>query len=315
MIVQPHVYASADGTRFAVLLVTPRRPLVELAGDVFSGLAQASAPRIETHTVEVQDPVYGQTCSDGCGGDDSGGGCDGDYGSGSTWTPPSIHDAGLGDGAVVSETIGPYQFIRAQPTSSTELAGWLDQLGYAYMPADLDAVAPYIALGYHVVAIRVALAKPMSAPMIPISLTWAGSELRVPAALGHGAVSPGTLTVYIAAEGRYEFANAQIRFAGRTSASLESGFLTRNEITLDQNQPPAYDPVAYRVLDTSFQEVKIVTKEVHVPVEVDCSQQEESGGGCCNDCNARPHTRYDLLSIVAALGFVLRRPRRRRRRA
>ncbi|HEX5060225.1 MAG TPA: DUF2330 domain-containing protein [Kofleriaceae bacterium] len=311
LVVQPHVSTSADGTRFAVLLVTPDRPIVELAGDVFSSLAQTTAPRIDIHTVEVPDPALGQQCAtyeSGCGGGESDG-CGGDFGDdGSSWTPPKIGDAGLGDGGLVQEMIGPYQFVRAQPTSAMELAGWLDQFGYAYMQKDLDAVAPYIALGYHVVAIRVSLDHPLTAPMIPISLTWAGSELRVPAALGAGAVGTGTLTVYIAAEGKYQFPNATIRFARQTSAG-GAGYLTRNQITLDQNLPPEQDPIAYRVTNSDFQEVTTQTEYVHVPVDVDCSQQEERGG-CCNECNAKPRNRLDLLTIVVAVAFVLRRRRR-----
>jgi hypothetical protein len=309
MIVQPHVTTSLDGTRFAVVLVTPQQPIVELAGDVFTGLAQATAPVQEIHTVEVPDSSLGTRCASYY----SGGGCGGGYdygGGGATWDPPAVTDARLGDGAVVSETIGPYQFVRAQPTSTSELARWLDLLGYAYMQTDLDAVAPYVALGYHVVAIRVAVAKPLVAPMIPIALTWAGSELRVPAALGHGAVAPGPLTVYVAADGRYEFANGRVRFAGRTSAMTGTEtYVTRSEIMLDQNQAPAFDPIAFRVLDGNLREIETVTQEVHVPVRVDCSRDDS--GGCCSDCSARPRTRYDILSIVAALAFVLRRPRRR----
>jgi hypothetical protein len=126
----------------------------------------------------------------------------------------------------------------------------------------------------------------------------------VPAALGHGAVSPGTLTVYIAGDGQYVLPDAKIRFAQRTSFG-SIGYLTRNEITLDQNKPPSQDPIAYRGNDVPFQEVIEMTKEVRVPVEVHCDD------GCCSNCNARPRTRVDLGLIVIAVAFVLRRKRRR----
>jgi len=304
MIVQPHVATGLDGTRFAVLLVTPARPIVELQGDVFSNLARVTAPLIDTEIVEVEDPAMGQVCS-GCGSSNSDG-CGGDYGDDTWWTPPGVGDAGLGDGGLVEEMLGPYQFVRAQPADSMQLAQWLDQLGYTYMQDDLDAVAPYISLGYHVVAIRVSLDKPLRAAMTPIALTWPGSELRVPASLGRGAVTTGPLTVYIAAEGRYELPGASVPFA-RFTGGGDAPFLTRNEIVLNQNRPIANDPIATHVADDVFQEVKVVTKYVHVPVSVMCEDR-----GCCQDCNARPRTRVDLVTVVFAVGYVLRRRRRRR---
>lgn len=307
MVLQPHVTASTDGTRFAVLLVTPERPIVELTSHVFGTLARVTKPRIEHRTVEVPDPSLGKVCSSGCESNNDG--C-GSWPEDNSWDPPGIGDAGLGDGGLVEEMIGPYQFVRAQPMDAAELAGWLDQLGYAYMPEDLDAVAPYIALGYHVVAMRIALDEPINGSLVPVALTWPGSELRVPAALGHGAVAPGTLTVYIAAEDKYALPGAKIRFAGRTSAG-GAGYLTRNEITLDQNKPPEQDPIAHLSVDGDFQEVEVITKEVRVPVEVPC---EDEGGGCCSDCSTKQRPRFDWGVIVVAVVLVLRRRRPSRRR-
>lgn len=313
MIVQPHISTSNDGTRFAVLLVTPARPIVELQGPIFDELATRTAPLIQTEIVEIKDPVYGTVCEEpepvACGG--GGGGCGGDWGNGGDWwDPPGIGDAGLGDGGLVEEMIGPYQFVRAQPTSSAELAGWLDQLGYAYMQADLDAVAPYIDLGFHVVAIRVAIDRPLSENLTPIALTWPGNALRVPAALGHATgVGPGRLTVYIAAEQKYVMPGAKVPYAQQTSISGMT-FLTRNEIMLDQSKPVSADPIAVHLDNLPEREVKVVVEEVRVPVEVPCDREPDQDRGCCGDCNAKPRNRVDLLLIVGAVAFVLRRRRR-----
>jgi hypothetical protein len=102
--------------------------------------------------------------------------------------------------------------------------------------------------------------------------------------------------------------NANVRFAKWTSGTMGANYLTRMEITLDQNQPPAQDPIAAQAYG-DFQEVTTVTKTVRVPVEVTCND------GCCNDCNAKPKTRFDWLSVLAAVAFVLRPRRRRRRRS
>lgn len=305
MIVQPHVSISADGTRFAVLLVTPARPLVEIKSNVFEQLAYVTAPKTQTNRVEVPDQSLGTRCeSIDLGGGGCGGG--GSYSDDPPWDPPGISDAGLGDGRVIEETIGPYQFVRAQPTSPQELGGWLDQLGYAYMQDDLDAVAPYITLGYHVVAIRVA-ADTMSGTLVPIALTWPGSELRVPAALGRGWPYPGALTVYIAADRKYVLPSSTLRYAGFTNAAGTS-YLTRNEITIDQNKPVELDPIAVHNDDQPFQEVKVVTEYVHVPVEVPCDEDE--GGGCCSECNAKPRARLDYGVLALAVLVVLLRRRR-----
>jgi hypothetical protein len=124
MIVQPHVSISSDGSRFAVLLVTPQRPLVEIKSNVFEPLAAITAPVTRTERVEVPDRRAGTVCESWGGG---GGGCGGDWGGGGGggggYTPPPIGDASLGDGAVIEETLGPYQFVRAQPTRKSSRAG------------------------------------------------------------------------------------------------------------------------------------------------------------------------------------------------
>ena len=89
-------------------------------------------------------------------------------------------------------------------------------------------------------------------------------------------------------------------------ATMGAGYLTRMMLPLDQNRPPSQDPVAH-VSSGDYVPVTIVTKEVKVPVMIDCNEDR----GCCSDCNAKPRARLDWLSVLAALAFVLR-PRRRR---
>jgi hypothetical protein len=319
MVLQPHVTTTTDGVRFAVLLVTPARPIIELTANPFVDLARETARQTIYQTIEIPDESLGTRCAA------YGGGC-GSYGSsvdaGASWTPPGLGDGGLGDGGLVEETIGPYQLVRAQPTSATELAGWLDQLGYEYVQDDVDAVAPYIALGYHVVALRVAVAKPGTMPMTPVALTWAGSEVRVPAALGRGALTPGKLTVFVSAQSRYAFTDARLRFAGWTSGTScgwygcntgSSWYLTRSEIDLDQNQLPALDPVASEYFGADLVETEVIKQEVRVPVTVQCSSGcgESDDAGCCRNCSAAPSKRIDWGAIVLAVLVVLRRRRRR----
>ena len=303
MIVRPRVTTTTAGARFAIFYVTPARPFVGTTTDVFYQLADLTAPLIRHETVEIEDRRL--ACEDGCGGGPYGG-CDYSYDGGDYWEPPGAGSGDFGDGGLVVEMAGPYQFIRAQPTDASELAGWLDQLGYDYTQADLDAVAPYVALGWHVTAVRIAIEKASDANLVPISLTWAGTEIRIPAALGR-ATGIGTwpLTVYIAAEGRYELPNANVPYAMRTSFS-NMGFLTQNQIKIDQDKPPSADPIAVKVTDVEYHFTKVETDYVHVPPRCD-------DGGCCRDCNARPNVRLDWGILALVVAFVVGRKRRRRR--
>jgi hypothetical protein len=84
--------------------------------------------------------------------------------------------------------------------------------------------------------------------------------------------------------------------------------LTRNEITIDQNKPVELDPIAVHNDDQPFQEVNVVTEYVHVPVEVPCD--DDDGGGCCSECNAKPRARLDYGVLALAVLVVLLRRRR-----
>jgi hypothetical protein len=303
MVLQPRVSINALGTRFAVLLVTPSRPIIEVKGDVFGPLAAATGPKIVVHEIEVEDPALGTECATyACGGGGGDDGCD----TGGSWSPPDFDDDDRSDGGVAIETIGPYEVLRAQPTDAAQLEAWLTQLGYDYLPADISAVSPYIERGSTIVAVRVALDRPVqAASMMPIALTWAGSELRVPVSLG-GLTSGTALTVYIAADGAYTFSGARIAFSGTTSFM---NWVTKNELVLGSVATPDDDPIAYRGNDTPHRDVKQVTEYVRVPAKVECEDEDEDWG-CCSDGSTRKRPRLDLGVIVIAVAFVLRRRRR-----
>ncbi len=302
LVVQPRFMTNPQGLRFALLFVTPSRPIVETKSSyLFEELATVTAPKIEVRTRRVEDPYLGKQCSSGCGApeQESSGGCE----SGASWDPPSFGDGGFGDGGLVVETIGPYEVLRAEPADASELATWLTGLDYRYDQADLDAVAPYIALDYTVIAVRVAVDQATTTTFAPIALTYPGSELRIPVAVGTASASVAT-TVYIAAEGRYDLPGADVPFADRTSWG-GSGFLTRNDVVLDSDGSPASDPVAVRVANDPYErEVIIEEKIIRVPVS-ECDDDI----GCCG--TGRNRVRADMIAVVLACGFIMRRRRRR----
>lgn len=300
---------TTSGARFALLLVTPARPIIETKpSTVFEDLASVTAPEVRIHETKVPDPALGTRCGPSGGG----GGCGFSAAEPDpSWTPPGLGDAGLGDtdGGFTVDTVGPYQVVRAQPADTAELASWLTSLSYLTLPSDLDAVAPYITRGYTVVAIRVAVDGTPSGQLTPIALTWPGAELKLPVALGSSTVAS---TVYIAAPGRYELPGASVPFAWRTSFG-EEGFLTRNEVVLDGNGNPDDDPIAVRVAgDPIVRPSRDEYVEKHVPVQ-DCGEADIGCG--CGQCNARRPVRGDWVIVAGVVALTLRPKRRRRTRA
>lgn len=308
LVVQPRFMTDPQGMKFALLFVTPARPIVETKSSyLFEELASVTAPKIEVHTRRVEDPYLGKQCgSTGCGpaAEEDSGGCE----SSATWDPPPLGDGGLGDGGLVVETIGPYEVLRTEPADVTELASWLTGLDYRYDQADLDAVAPYIALDYTVIAVRVAVDQQTTTTFAPIALTYPGSELRLPVAFGTAPTNVA-MTVYVAADGRYDLPGADVPFANRTGYG-DSGYVTRNELVLASGGVPADDPIARRVAgDPSEREVIVQEKIIRVPVD-DCGDEV----GCCGNCSTGRHrVRPDMIVVVLACGYVLRRRRRGRR--
>jgi hypothetical protein len=319
LVMQPRFSQLTTGARFAILMVTPSRPVVETTTPfVFESLANASAPVVREIEKEVPDPALGTVCqrypAAGCGGGGP------DFGD-PYWEPPAIGDGGLGesDGGYSLDDVGPYQVLRATPSTTGELTEWLTDLDYLVMPDDVAAIAPYIAKGYTVVALRVALATTSDGQLAPIALTWAGSEIRLPAAVGstNGAFP---MTVYIAAEHRYDLPGAHVPFAFRVGHDGTS-FVTRNEYTFDPTSADE-DPVAIkRDGDPEVREIVDHIVEIRVPVEDEskcgCSSSEEddSHGDGCLLCNARSGPRPDWVVLFGAIAFTLVPRRRRRRRA
>jgi hypothetical protein len=305
--VQPRFSELTSGARFALLMVTPARPIVQVEDRyVFEDLAAVTATKVVVHETEIEDPTMGKQCSGGCGPayapvDDP-----------PSYTPPGLRDAGLGDtdGGYTVDVVGPYEILRAQPSDTAELESWLANLGYMTLPADVAAVAPYIARGYTVVAIRVKVEGLSDGHLMPVSLTWPGTELRLPVALGSPAGGPSReTTVYVVADGRYELPGAAVPFAYPTSFGLE-GFLTKNVVVLDgDSADPDDDPVAAYAGDGIILDTRDEYVEKHVPVR-DCG---DMGIGCgCRDCSASRPVPGDWLIGAPAIAFVLMRKRRRR---
>lgn len=308
--VQPRFSQLTTGTRFALLMVTPSRPLVQVEDpSVFRRLAEVTATQVIVHETKVEDPTMGKQCG-------STSGCGASYEprpEPPTYNPPGLTDAGLGDpdAGYTVDVVGPYEILRAQPQDTAELQSWLGGLGYLTLPADVQAIAPYITRGYTVVAIRVKVEGLTDGHLMPVSLTWAGTELTLPVALGSPAGGgPRETTVYVAADGRYELPGAAVPFAYPTGFGLQ-GFLTKNIVVLDDaSTNPDDDPVA-----TSSQGgILLDTRDEYVTTKVPVDDCGDLSFGCgCRNCSASRPPPGDWLIGPPIIALVLLRKRRRSR--
>lgn len=291
MVMRPRFATNAIGAKFAVLFVTPSRPIVETVPDPFPELSALTAPKTEIHITKIPDPALGEACDQqGCG-----------FAASEpepVFDPPDVGDAGLGDGAVAVETVGPYEIVRVQPVDTAELETLLGSFNYRVQPEDLAALGPYVAAGYTVVAVRVAVDQ-VGEALSPISLTWAGTELKLPVAVG--TPSSAGLVAYVAASGRYEFPGAGVSFA-RYVVGGETSFLTRNDLYTLASDSPEDDPVAIAIAGSpEFSITHVVEQEMRVPVS-NCYDI-----GCCDSGSPRP----DFGVVAGVVVLALRRRKMR----
>lgn len=292
MVVRPRFDTAVTGARFALLFVTPSRPVVETVDDPFPSLEAITKPKTEVQIVEVVDPSLGKQCG-------GGGGCGfGAYSDdpGTTFIPPELGDGGVDDGPPTVETVGPYEIVRVQPADPDELQVLLASFNYRVQPEDVAALAPYISAGYSVVAVRVG--EQAGTTLAPLAMTWPGTELRLPFALDDR--DTAGITAYVAADGRYEFPGGLVSYAGRTFGG-ETSYLTRIDIGVTDSEAPSTDPIATRVPDDDYQIVNVVQEVKRVP-QTQCLDVDV---GCCDSSGPRA----DFGVLLVGVAFMLRRKR------
>lgn len=315
MVVQPRFYAGEGGARFALLMATPVAPVVELAAtDTFDRLRIGTAPVLTTTTTYVEDSSLGYQCEDPKFG---GGGCNGS----TSQYPPAQDpvwptDARPPGDETELQNIGPYEVAVLAAADTAALAAWLDANGFMYGSADLEAVRPYIELGWRVVAVRVHQDSAVdSGALEPLSFTYPGTEMRLP--LGISRQSAGgqlVLSVYIAAAGRYDVPEAYVPFAKRTSLG-GGAFLTRNDLFADLSRGADQDPIAARVAgDPQFHQENLEEIEVRIPSS-DCPSRNRNDDdeSICGCRTGRPGGLADDLGMLLLFGLCVVLLRRRRR--
>jgi MYXO-CTERM domain-containing protein len=284
--------------------------------DLFQDLARVTAPDIDIEQVEVEDSSLGYQCDDplfksggsGCGGGWSPGGGGGDF------TPPPPPPDWDDPALDTILTIGPYEVVSLAASDGPALRASLEDLGYVVDSADIDAVAPYLALGWTAIAVRVAIDESLKGGLQPLSLTYPGTEMRLPLGVSRQSEPAETVVaLYASAEGRYDFPGATISFAGRTGRAADA-FLTRSILISQLDQGPEADPIAFRVEgDPEVRETITVRQEIRIPSS-ECPSSGRStrrSSGCLCSHGDSPGAGGLLLFGLAFAGGAAAMRRRR----
>ena len=315
MVVQPRFRIGDDGSSFALLMVTPSQPEISLERiTLFNELAERTRPIVEVDQVTIEDPALGYQCRDaafnttevGCGGgtisrprpefdpvDPPG------------WTDPETDTV---------EAIGPYEVARLSAITGDELATSLADLGYEVADGDIDAIVPYLDIGYVAIAVRVQVDGALVGGLRPISLTYPGTEMRLPLGLSRQEQPAEThIALYVSAEDRYDFPGATISYAGRQNN--DESFLTRATLSAQLNQDLSGDPIAFASPGNDpYQEVVTVTQETRIPSS-DCpdggNDQNDEGFCFCQQGSLRNSGDGILLGLTLFFLWGLSRRRRK----
>lgn len=245
-----HARSAADEAAF--LMPVPARATFEVAdAGLFAELDEISKPDIEVHQVEVD-------------GDGSGGA------------------APEGGGATVVDRveIGPYDVAQLTGTDPAAVTTWLADNGFT-MPDDLaTALAPYLADGWLVVAVRLAPASGSLADGLPpMRLSFETDTPVYPMRLSATADFSQPLRLYVLADHRVDITNPaptggdpDLTFAGRvepnpkypllTESLTGPRFLTRYDATFEPALITSDIQITPAANDKPYRAVVVVTEYV-----------------------------------------------------
>lgn len=307
MVVRPEFALGAEGSRFALLMVTPSWPLVAVAdNEIFDDLAQATGPELLIVDREIEDVSLGYQCHDpqfsssgGCGAVTST--------EGSNWQPPLPDEIDPPVDPEV-ETIGAYDVVRLNVDDTEELAGWLEGFDYVYSESDLLAIDPYIQQGWTVVAVQVRHDFGHRGGLTPLAFSWAGSEMRLP--MGISMAPPpaeSNVTVYVSADRRYDFPGGHVSYAKPSNMSGNS-FLTRSNLWVDLSLGAESDPIAFEASGEVRDSLEL-ERITRIPSS-DCPQSSRDDSGLDCGCSVRKTPGVGSLLLFLLCVVALRRRRR-----
>ncbi|HEV7647284.1 MAG TPA: DUF2330 domain-containing protein [Actinophytocola sp.] len=254
-----NVTTQTQATQAAFLMPVPARAKFELAdATVFTELDEISRPRVEYRTKEV------------------------DAGSSGGAAPGAESNVTVTD----HTDVGPFEVAQLTGTDSAAVADWLDAHHFTLPPELADALTPYLAEGWLVVAVQLTpdtAGKTFAEGLPPMRMTFRTDEPVYPVRLSATAEYSQPLRLYVLADHRMDASNPappgqepEATFAGRLRpadladrpvlAKLVTGgeFLTRydaafqpSEITDDIHLTRAANDEPYRAVVT---ETRYVTR-------------------------------------------------------
>ncbi|MBW4720456.1 DUF2330 domain-containing protein [Saccharothrix obliqua] len=248
------VLTRSTADRAAFLMPVPARARFEVAnGALFGELDEVSRPRVEVREVVAD--------GDGVGG-----------------APP-----GAGATVVDRVEVGPYDVAQLSGTDVTAVTEWLGDNDFT-LPPDLGgALAPYLADGWLVVAVRLApTSGSLSAGLPPMRLTFETDTPVYPMRLSAVADRVQPLRLYVLADHRVDVGNPaprgnapELTFAGEVRpdarypelSALLSGprFLTRYDGEFRPQHITDDIRITRAATDEPYQAVVVVTKYVRSP--------------------------------------------------
>jgi hypothetical protein len=186
--IEMHTQIAYEGPadKFAWLVPVPEVPELFLSTEaLFTFLDRNTAPIFNLT----------QIC-DCCGFPGAGGGVDTDFAadSGFGGEPPVT--------VIATATVGPYETVTLQATSSQVLLDWLNNNQY-YIPGDVGPfLDPYVAAGSYIVALRLQKDRSIG-ELAPIGLTYAGTTPTIPLTMTAVAATPDmSLIPWVLGSGR-----------------------------------------------------------------------------------------------------------------
>jgi MYXO-CTERM domain-containing protein len=186
--VHVRVAYSGPSESFAWVVPVPAVPELGVSSNgLFDALSAATAP---THVIEYE--------AGECGGYYA---YDVDY-SASGGGPSSYGYSDTGVVVLDSTQVGPYQTVTLASSSPEALTNWLIESGYDVPPAVGPAIAPYVADGMYLLALKLTKDSDVG-DIAPIVMSYPGTTASIPIQLTSVAASPDMpLEVYVFGQSR-----------------------------------------------------------------------------------------------------------------
>ncbi len=211
-----------------------------------------------------------------------------------------LDTAGAPGGAVTvlgSRRIGPFDVTRLVSADASALADWLGERGFPH-PDGLDEnLAPYVADGWEIVAIRLAAAEQgesLTGNLQPLRLSFPSDTVVYPMRLSRSAKTPQSVDLYVLAEHRMDPTTVPV--AGETPSLQFAGVVQRAEMS-----PALADYVDGDAFLTRWKN-QIIDPSL---IDGDYVFEQASSDSTYQQVIYRTRERGDVTGLILLAGFAL----------